>query len=171
MYTRHLLVVVARGAQVSDGVADRIAVELGRAGLDVELAPPASVGSLDRYDAVVLGSELVDGRWHVDARALAQRIRDEAPTVPLWLFSSHRSGHPSHPRDRRSEADELAARTGAREHREFAAAAHGRRAAVAEAPGAGVPTVESTGRGVSGGEPGIAAWAASIAEQLRLAAT
>ena len=132
MHTHHLLVTVARDGEVSDGIVDRIAVELGRAGCDVELAPPGSTGPLDRYDAIVLGSEVVDGHWLADARALAKRIHDEAPAVPVWLFSSCVSDHPSAPSVPASDAQEPVALTGASD---------------------------------------IAAWAASIAEELRLAAT
>ena len=162
--TPRLLVTMAREAEASDGLVDRIAVELGRAGLDVELAPPSSVTAPERYDAIVLGSEVVAGRWHASARTLARRIRDEAPDTSLWLFSDvAASAGGSSSADGPGEAEELASLTGACGHRAFTLARTRR-------PGtAGGPAVAAT-TAAGGDHAAVVAWATAITEQLRSAA-
>ncbi|MFP4636747.1 MAG: hypothetical protein ACLFRD_12870, partial [Nitriliruptoraceae bacterium] len=91
MLARQLLVAAARESGPPDGTVDGLAVALARLGFDVELALPSSVGSLEPYEAVVLGSPVTAGRWRQDALELAQRIATEAPALPVWLFSVDRS--------------------------------------------------------------------------------
>jgi len=48
------------------GIAAAVDVELSSAGLAVTLLDAADVESVDRFDAVVLGSSLYVGRWRPD---------------------------------------------------------------------------------------------------------
>lgn len=86
-----LLVAYAGRMGGTRGIAAAIAEELTDAGLDVTLLDAADVESVDRFDAVVLGSSLYAGRWRHDAVAvlglLAERAR-EVGSVPTWLFQS-----------------------------------------------------------------------------------
>ena len=52
------------------------------------MIPPSGVGSLDVYDAVVVGSALYMGRWMGPARDFVQGHADELRSRPVWLFAS-----------------------------------------------------------------------------------
>jgi menaquinone-dependent protoporphyrinogen oxidase len=103
-------------------VATRIAGTL-RAGLAgdtiSEVLPPVDVGDPTSYDAIVLGGCVYMGRWHEDARKLAERIATNPPR-PMWLFSSGPIGDPAKPADEAAEISDLVAVTHARDHRLFA---------------------------------------------------
>lgn len=76
-------------------IAEAIAVELRRAGLQVHCRPAGAVQDLRDYDAVVLGSAVYMKRWRADARRLLHRHARRLGEIPFWIFSSGPFGeHP-----------------------------------------------------------------------------
>lgn len=76
-------------------IAETVAATLRRNGLDVSLRPADEVGSIDSYDAVVLGSAVYMKRWRGDARHFLKRHRKALRQVPFWVFSSGPVGDPA----------------------------------------------------------------------------
>jgi menaquinone-dependent protoporphyrinogen oxidase len=106
----------------TEEIAEAIGAELVTRGMEVTVAPVDDVGSIEGYDAVVLGSAVYMGRWMRSAKELAARESAALASVPVWLFSSGPIGSAAtdpDPADRR-QGDELAETIGARDHRLFA---------------------------------------------------
>lgn len=78
----------------TEEIARAVGDELRRAGVEVVVKPADSVGSLDQYHAVVLGSAVYAGRWLRPARKLLKRLVDNRAVhpVPVWLFHSGPTG-------------------------------------------------------------------------------
>jgi menaquinone-dependent protoporphyrinogen oxidase len=72
----------------TQGLAEMVGDALRRHGCEVDVVPARQVGSLDGYDAVVVGGALYAGRWHRDAVRFVRRYRRELRKLPVWLFSS-----------------------------------------------------------------------------------
>ena len=72
----------------TEGLAEMIGESLRRTGFDVNIHPAAEVGSVDDYDAVIVGGALYANRWHRDAARFVKRHRRRLRTLPVWLFSS-----------------------------------------------------------------------------------
>jgi menaquinone-dependent protoporphyrinogen oxidase len=70
------------------GIADMIGSALADEGVSAEVRPAGEVGSVEPYDAVILGGALYAGRWHRDARRFARRYATALQGRPVWLFSS-----------------------------------------------------------------------------------
>ena len=93
MVPRSITVLVAYAGKMggTKGIATAIGAELSSVGLGVTLLDAADVQSVDRFDAVVLGSSLYMGRWRPDAvtvlKLLAKRST-EFGSIPSWLFQS-----------------------------------------------------------------------------------
>lgn len=68
--------------QVADAIADR----LRTAGLDVAVRAAVDVDDVVRYDDVILGSAIHNGRWLTPASTLAAELR-EYPERRVWMFS------------------------------------------------------------------------------------
>jgi len=81
-----LIAYATRGGSTR-GIAERIARQLEERGRAVEVTAAGDVANLSRFDAVVLGSGIYDGRWLPEATALAERNRGSLANRPLWLFS------------------------------------------------------------------------------------
>ena len=100
-------------------IAGAIRNQLSQAGFDVDVAVPRLLTSLERYDAVLLGSPLYGGRWLPAARKFAQLHSEKLQTLPVWLFSVGISPEPP-----KGECSTDVARmrdlTGASEHELFA---------------------------------------------------
>jgi menaquinone-dependent protoporphyrinogen oxidase len=78
-------------AEIADAVAD----ELGRHGLEADCRPAGEVKDVSGYDAVVLGSAVYMKRWQHDARRFLHKHGRELATRPFWIFSSGPFGeHP-----------------------------------------------------------------------------
>lgn len=101
-------------------MAGWIGQRLEREGLDVVVAPPSDVASLDDVDAVVLGSGIYAGHWLQPARHLVERLGRGLAARPVWIFSSGPVGDPPKPADGPADAESMRLATGAREHRLFA---------------------------------------------------
>jgi menaquinone-dependent protoporphyrinogen oxidase len=89
-------------------------------GLETDVAEPGSIGSIDAYDAVVLGSAVYAGRWLEPARSFVERFGAGLADRPAWLFSSGPIGESAEPGKDAPEGDRLAAALRARGHRVFA---------------------------------------------------
>lgn len=89
-------------------------------GLDVTVASPDEVESIDGYEAIVLGSAVYTGRWLKPAKTLAMFVPPRQPRPLVWLFSSGPVGDPPKPDDDPVDIAELVALTAPVEHRIFA---------------------------------------------------
>ena len=89
-----VLVAFATRHGATQGIAERIAETLRESGLDAEAQPAGSVGSLDGYDAFVIGSAAYMHHWLKDATNLVRRNRRLLRERPVWLFSSGPIGGP-----------------------------------------------------------------------------
>jgi len=106
-------------------IAQAIAQALAEQGLAVTVIPPGDVGSLDGYDAVIIGSAVYMGHWLDPAKELVNRFHDALTDRPVWLFSSGPVGKPSGKLAQSMDQDPvdlpgLLEATRARDHRRFA---------------------------------------------------
>jgi menaquinone-dependent protoporphyrinogen oxidase len=98
-------------------IAQAIAEELSRQGIEAECRRAGEVKDLDGYDAVVLGSAVYMKRWQPEARKLLRKHADELAERPFWIFSSGPFG--DHPDLAWSEPPRVVAKAeqlGARDH-------------------------------------------------------
>ena len=68
-------------------VAEAVAERLSSHGISALARPARDVGSLERYDGVVLGSAIYMGRLHVEARDFLRRHRSGLAALPLAVFA------------------------------------------------------------------------------------
>jgi menaquinone-dependent protoporphyrinogen oxidase len=68
-------------------VAESIAEELRKGGMEVDLQPVRKVRSLDDYQAVVIGAPLYMFRWHNDARQFLSRHKKSLEKIPTAIFA------------------------------------------------------------------------------------
>lgn len=81
-----------RGSTVE--IAEAIADTLRESDLSVDCTDAGDVGSLDPYDAVVLGSAVYMKRWRGDAKHFLRKHGKELARRPFWVFSSGPVGAP-----------------------------------------------------------------------------
>ncbi len=86
----------------------------------VDVRPVEQVGSVEGYDAVVLGSAVYAGHWLKPARELVDRQAQALTARPTWLFSSGPIGDPPKPDEEPVNATGILEATAAREQRVFA---------------------------------------------------
>jgi menaquinone-dependent protoporphyrinogen oxidase len=108
-------------AQIARAIGDVLAER----GFDTEVLPPEKVGSIEDYDAVILGSAAYAGHWLDPAKQLVDRCGAALSSRPVWLFSSGPVGDPSRKMVQKMGEDpvdvaEILAATKARDHRVFA---------------------------------------------------
>jgi menaquinone-dependent protoporphyrinogen oxidase len=89
-------------------IAETVAATLRREGLKVCLDPAGEVQSLERFDAVVLGSAVYMKRWRGDARHFLKKHRKALRQRPFWVFSSGPVGDPAQDNPDWMEPPELA---------------------------------------------------------------
>jgi menaquinone-dependent protoporphyrinogen oxidase len=146
------------------GIADMIALALHGEGLHADVRAAAKVRDVGGYDAVILGGALYGGRWHRDARRFARRHAAALRDRPVWLFSS---GPLSDAADKTDippvpQAAKSARQLGARQHVTFGGQL------TEQAKGFVARAMVRNGRGGDFRNPQrIAAWAQTIASQLR----
>jgi menaquinone-dependent protoporphyrinogen oxidase len=116
----NVLVTAASKYGATGEIAAAIGAVLSEHGLDVTVTPCEQVDTLDRYDAVVLGSAVYAGHWLKAARALVDRAGGALAARPVWLFSSGPIGDPPKPEEDPVDVADILAATKAREHRVFA---------------------------------------------------
>ena len=100
-------------------IATAIAETLRDCGLRADCVEAGDVGSVDGYDAVVLGSAVYMRRWRREARRFLAHHADALAARPLWIFSSGPAGDPAKDNPRYWEPPKVIAkaeRLGAREH-------------------------------------------------------
>ncbi|HEY5685688.1 MAG TPA: flavodoxin domain-containing protein [Acidimicrobiia bacterium] len=100
-------------------MARMIGEVLAGEGADVDLAEPGQVGSIEEYDAVVIGSAVYMGRWLETSREFVDRCADALAARQVWLFSSGPIGDPPVPEEDPVDIAGILDRTGARAHRVF----------------------------------------------------
>jgi menaquinone-dependent protoporphyrinogen oxidase len=82
---KRILVTYATMAGSSAEVAQVIAEEIRRDGLQVDVLPIREAGEPAAYDAVVVGGPMIMG-WHRDALGYLKRHRRAWPQIPLAVF-------------------------------------------------------------------------------------
>jgi len=118
-----ILVTTASKHGATEEIGRAVGAELSTRGLEVTVSRVEDEGSIDGYDAVVLGSAVYLGKWMKSAKAFARRESDALAGRPVWLFSSGPvSSAVSKPEDAgdRRDGDEIAEAVNARGHRLFA---------------------------------------------------
>ncbi|GIG29346.1 flavodoxin [Cellulomonas marina] len=158
-----MLVAVASRHGATWEIGEAVARVLGRAGHEAEVVEPGAVGTLEGYDAVVLGSAVYLAHWVPVARELAARLADELRERPVWLFSSGLATQPAASANSPHELAELRERIGARGHRSFRGRLDRSLLSFAER------AVIAGGRAREGDHRDFAAveaWAAGIADEL-----
>jgi menaquinone-dependent protoporphyrinogen oxidase len=76
-------------------IAEAITERLRESGLDVDCVVAGDVGSLEPYDAVVLGSAVYTKRWRGEARHFLRKHGEALSQRPFWVFSSGPIGEPT----------------------------------------------------------------------------
>ena len=115
-----VLVTAASKYGATGEIARMIGDVLAERGVDATVTPPEEVGTVEDYDAVVLGSAVYAGRWLPSAKELVDRAADALTARSVWLFSSGPIGDPPRPEEDPVDAAEMIERTNARGHRVFA---------------------------------------------------
>jgi menaquinone-dependent protoporphyrinogen oxidase len=103
-------------------IAETVAATLRREGLGVCLVRAEDVQSLERYDAVVLGSAVYMKRWRGDARDFLKKHRKALRQTPFWVFSSGPVGDPANDNPAWAEPPQIAEKVedlGGRDHTVF----------------------------------------------------
>lgn len=90
-----VLVTAASKHGATAEIARVIGDTLAAAGFATTVMPPEQVGTVEGYDAVILGSAVYSGHWLDAAKDLVTRSRGALATRPVWLFSSGPVGDPA----------------------------------------------------------------------------
>jgi len=117
--TQVLIAAASRHGSTFD-IADEIARVLARRGCVVVDKAADEVDSIDRYDAVIVGSAVYMGHWLPEALSFVTRCAAELAARPVWLFSSGPIGNPPQPETDPQGVAEMVQRIGARGHCVFA---------------------------------------------------
>lgn len=144
-------------------IADEIARVLTRRGCVVVNRPANEVDSVDRFDAVIVGSAVYMGRWLPEALALVTRDAAELAGRPVWLFSSGPIGDPPQPETDPQGVGEMLQRVRARGHRVFAGRLDAARLGMAEKVIVGMLRAP---KGDFRDFAAVTAWAGEIADAL-----
>ncbi len=84
--TKKILVTYASQSGSTGGVAEAIGKTLAEGGALVDVRPVQSVGSLDGYTSVVLGSAIHSGKWLPEAVAFLQANHSRLRQLPTAFF-------------------------------------------------------------------------------------
>src|SRR4051812_30371223 len=90
-----VLVVYASKHGSTAGIAQAVARALAADGLSAVCLEASQVNSLERYDAVVIGSAVYMRRWRPEARRFLRQFAAELAERPFWVFSSGPVGDPA----------------------------------------------------------------------------
>jgi menaquinone-dependent protoporphyrinogen oxidase len=120
---RTMSVLVAYGTKHGSTreIAEAIADELQRSGVEAEVMAAEDVRDLAPFEAVVLGGALYMGRWHRAARSFGRWFAPLLLKRQVWLFSSGPLDHSADVREIPPVPGvaKLAAEVGARGHATF----------------------------------------------------
>jgi menaquinone-dependent protoporphyrinogen oxidase len=83
-----VLVAYASKMGATKEIAEAIGVRLVERGLDTTVLDAGAVDSVDRYDAVVLGSAIYAARWRREAVRFVQQHGAALASRQTWLFES-----------------------------------------------------------------------------------
>lgn len=114
-----VLVAAASKHGATAEIAEAVGKALDGRGLTATVLPAEEVGSVEGYDAVVLGSGVYTGHWLKPAKELVDRSSDAWAGVPVWLFSSGPVGEPLEPDEEPVDVADIVEATRARQHRVF----------------------------------------------------
>ena len=114
-----VLVCAASKYGATGEIAQAVADVLAERGCEVTVLPPEKVGTVEEFDAVVLGSAVYMGQWMKPARELAERSADALAARPVWLFSSGPVGEPAKPADNPVDVTKILQASKARDHQIF----------------------------------------------------
>lgn len=106
-------------------VAQQVAAVLAVDGQEVRVRAATAVGTLEPYDAVVLGVGRGARGWMGDGLTFVERHADALRRLPVWLFSCGPLVHGAVPAD--SDLQRVAGLVGARSARSFGGALEVRR--------------------------------------------
>jgi menaquinone-dependent protoporphyrinogen oxidase len=115
-----VLVTAASKHGSTDEIARIIAGMLDDAGLDALIRDPETVDSVERFEAVVIGSAVYMGGWLAPAIEFVERFGPALAERPVWLFSSGPIGEPPKPDGEPRHIEAMRAATNAVDHRIFA---------------------------------------------------
>ena len=115
---RVLIAVASRHGGTRE-IGSLVASEQRTRGHDADVLDPASVVSIDPYDAVVIGSAVYSAHWMPAAREFAQRFEADLLARPVWLFSSGLATAPAAAANSPAETLALIKAIGATNHRAF----------------------------------------------------
>lgn len=82
---KRILITYATMAGSTAEVAEAVAAEIVRSGVEVDVLPLAEVASLEGYDGVVVGGPMIMG-WHREALRFLKKQRRAWQRIPLALF-------------------------------------------------------------------------------------
>lgn len=164
-----VLVTAASRYGATQGIAQAIGDALIDKGIDATVIPAEKVGTIEGYDAVIVGSAVYLGHWLQPAKELVNRFKVGLSTRPVWLFSSGPVGDPARKMVQKMGRDPvdvagILKTTKARGHRVFAGKIEPRNLSF---PRRAMLLVFRGLEGDFRDWPVITAWAAEIADSLR----
>ena len=116
----NVLVAYASKHGATEEIAEAIADQLRRDGHQADCIAAGEAGSLEPYDAIVVGSAVYMKRWQAEAKHLLKRNADVLATRPFWVFSSGPGGENADPSwSEPPRVMKLADRLGVRGHTVF----------------------------------------------------
>lgn len=83
-----VLVAYASKMGATKEIADAIGGRLTERGFATDVRPAETIGSVDGYDAVVVGSAVYVTRWRPAATRFVRRFRHQLAAREVWLFES-----------------------------------------------------------------------------------
>lgn len=161
--SRKVLVAYATKMGATAGIADAIGAEILKHGHQVDVREVSTVGSVEEYDAVILGSAIYIRRWRPEAVKFLRKNARSLREREVWLFHSGPVGPDSDQvQAMPSKVERLAHRIGARPAITFAG-----RLTLETAKGLLARRIAATHlAGDSRDWPAITAWADDIATAL-----
>ncbi len=145
-------------------IIDVIARTLVQRGFEVVDKQVDEVGTLDSYEAAVIGSGVYVGHWLSEALTFVARHVEELSRIPVWLFSSGPLGDPPLPADEPTNISELTAKLAPRGHMIFAGRLDTDRLGLGEKL---IVTAVHAPKGDFRDFAAVRAWADEIADELR----
>lgn len=87
--TKRVLITYATRAGSTVGVADAIGAELRRRGLDVDVQPVTANPTVEKYEAVILGSAIRIANWLPEMVEFIKANQSILQSRPVALFTVH----------------------------------------------------------------------------------